>query len=66
MNHRTNVVDNETRLLDVAALCVYLSMGKNRATEFGEQCGAKRKIGKRTLYDKRVLDKTLDKMAGAK
>lgn len=66
MNQRTSVVGNETRMLDVAALCVYLSMGRNRAAEFGEQCGAKRKFGKRTLYDKRVLDKALDKMAGVK
>lgn len=66
MNQRTSVVGNETRMLDVAALCTYLSMGRNRATEFGEQCGAKRKFGKRTLYDKRVLDKALDKMTGDK
>lgn len=66
MNQRASVFGNETRLLDVASLCVYLSMGKNRATEFGEQCGAKRKFGKRTLYDKRVLDKALDKMTGEK
>ena len=64
MNQRVSVVGNETRLLDVTALCAYLSMGKNRATEFGEQCGAKRKFGKRTLYDKRVVDKALEKMAG--
>lgn len=66
MNQRVSVIGNEARLLDVTALCVYLSMGKSRAAEFGEQCGAKRKFGKRTLYDKRVLDKALDKMTGDK
>ena len=60
MNQRVKAKEVETRMLDVNALCTYISMGKTRATEFGEKCGAKRKMGKRTLYDKRIIDKALD------
>ena len=49
MNQRVKAKEAETRMLDVNALCAYISMGKTRATEFGEKCGAKRKMGKRTL-----------------
>lgn len=62
MNQRNNVAEFETRMLDADALCAYISMGKTRAREFGERCGAKRKMGKRTLYDKRIIDKALDEL----
>ena len=62
MNQRVKKNENETRMLDINSLCVYISMGKTRATEFGERCGAKRKIGKRTLYDKKIIDKVLDEL----
>lgn len=62
MNQRVKAKESETRMLDVNALCAYISMGKTRATEFGEKCGAKRKIGKRTLYDKRIIDRALDEL----
>lgn len=56
-----NVIDScNVRLMDVDALCVYLSLGRNKALEFGEQAGAKRKIGRRTLYDKKALDEAID------
>ena len=62
MNQRIKTKESETRMFDVNALCEYISMGKTRATEFGEKCGAKRKIGKRTLYDKRIIDRALDEL----
>lgn len=62
MNQRTVTSGKETRMMDIEALCAYISMGKTRAREFGEQCGAKRSIGKRVLYDKRVIDRYLDQM----
>lgn len=56
-----NVIDsNSVRLMDIDALCVYLSLGRNKALEFGEMAGAKRKIGRRTLYDKKALDEAID------
>lgn len=62
MKQRIKTKESETRMLDVNALCEYISMGKTRATEFGEKCGAKRKMGKRTLYDKRIIDRALDEL----
>ena len=53
----------EKRLLDVGSLQFYLSMGKEFAERFATDAGARRKIGKRTLYDKRVLDEALDRMS---
>ena len=60
MNARKLSPELEIRMLDVDALCVYLSMGKTRATEYAEKIGAKRKIGKRTLFDRRIIDAALD------
>lgn len=51
---------NEKRLLDVKELCRYLSLGKNRAVDLGKSIGAERKIGRRCLYDKVVIDRYLD------
>lgn len=62
MNSRELILEPTTRMLDVAGLCAYISMGKTKATEFGEKVGAKRKMGKRTLYDKKIIDKALDEM----
>lgn len=50
----------EKRLLDVNEVCIYLSLGRNRAIEFAKSVGAERKIGKRCLYDKKAIDKYLD------
>lgn len=51
------------RLLDVNDLCIYLSLGRNRAQEFGRRIGAEVKIGKRALYDKSVIDRYFDNRA---
>lgn len=62
MQTRKMILEKEVRMLDVDGLCTYISMGKTKATEFGERVGAKIKMGKRTLYDKRIIDKALDEM----
>ncbi len=62
MRERIVNYEREQRMLDVTGLCAYISMGRTKALEFAEQCGAKRKIGKRTLFDKRIIDKALDEM----
>ena len=54
--------DSRGRLLDLNQLCGYLNMGRNRADEFGEHCGAKRKLGRSVRYDLKVIDAALDKM----
>ena len=60
MNQKKYVAEFETRMLSVDGLAAYIGMGRTKALEFGERCGAKRKMGKRTLYDKKVVDKALD------
>ena len=56
------VEGTEKRLLDAAEVCTYLSIGRNRGIEFAKSIGAEIKIGRRCLYDKKVIDKTLDEM----
>lgn len=64
MVERKNVsVVSEKRLLDATEVCMYLSLGRNRGVEFARSIGAERKIGRRSLYDKVVIDRYLDKRA---
>ena len=62
MNQRKSETMVEKRLLDAAELCVYIGLGKNRGIEFAKSIGAERKIGRRCLYDKVVIDRELDKL----
>lgn len=62
MNQRIKDAERQSRMLDVNDLCAYINMGKTKASEFGERCGAKRRIGKRVLYDKRIIDRALDEL----
>ena len=52
----------EKRLLNAAEVCAYLSIGRSRGIEFAKSIGAEIKIGRRCLYDKKVIDKILDEM----
>lgn len=62
MRERKEVsVVSEKRLLDATEVCMYLSLGRNRGIEFAKSIGAERKIGRRNLYDKAVIDRYFDK-----
>lgn len=64
MKERINVsMLSEKRLLDVNEVCMYLSLGRNRGVEFAKSIGAEKKIGRRCLYDKVVIDRYFDKQA---
>lgn len=64
MNARKHeCVMGEKRLLDANEVCMYLSLGRNRGVEFAKSVGAERKIGRRSLYDKVIIDKVLDELA---
>ena len=56
-----STVTNEKRLMDANEVCMYLSLGRNRGIEFAKSIGAERKIGRRCLYDKVIIDRYLDK-----
>ena len=63
MRSRNRFVKNanmEKRLLGVDDLMNYLSLGKNKAMEFGKESGAVVHIGKRTLYDKVMIDRAIE------
>lgn len=62
MNERTNVsLVSEKRLMDANEVCMYLSLGRNRGVSFAREIGAERKIGRRCLYDKAVIDNYFDR-----
>ena len=64
MAERKNIsVVSEKRLLDANEVCMYLSLGRNRGVEFARSIGAERKIGRRSLYDKVVIDRYFDRQA---
>ena len=56
---------NETaniRMMGLPELCAYIGMGQTNARKFGVDAGAVRKIGRRTLYDRVLIDKALDEL----
>lgn len=62
MKERTVYVNAEARMMDLNALTAYLSLGRNKAAEFGKECGAEKHIGRRCLYDKRIIDEAIDQI----
>ena len=48
--------------MSINELQQYIGLGKNRAFEFGKRVGALKKIGRRYLYDKSVIDRALNRM----
>lgn len=64
MEERRVMENMEVRMMDVRGLCAYTSMGRTRAVEFAKAVGAEKRIGRRCIYDKKVLDKALDELEG--
>lgn len=63
MRQRNAGVDFEQkRLLSIDEAAVYIGLGKTRTRETLETFGATVKIGKRVLFDKKVIDEALDGM----
>lgn len=55
---------NNKRLLNVKEAAAYLGMGKNRVYDYCREIGAMRKYGKRTFFDKAVIDEALNEGKG--
>lgn len=51
------------KLISINEAVVYLGVGRSTTISYLEKIGAKRKIGRRTLYDKQVIDSALEKQA---
>ena len=60
MLKRSTDATMEKRMLDVKELAVYTGQGITRAGQFGKECGAARRFGRRVLYDRKVIDQALD------
>lgn len=60
-----NAIAGDIRLLDTEELRAYTNLGRNNAMKFGEEIGAKVKIGKRVLWDKVKIDQHLNELTGA-
>lgn len=56
----TNSAQIPKRLLSVEEACGYIGLGKSAAKVYLDGIGAKRKIGRRVLYDKTVIDAALN------
>ncbi len=50
------------RLLSESEAREYIGLGRIRCREYCEKIGAVRRIGKRVLYDRTVIDRALDEM----
>lgn len=49
-----------TRLLSLPEASTYIGLGRSRGRTFLDKIGATRRIGKRVLFDKVVIDRYLD------
>ncbi|MDO4284096.1 MAG: helix-turn-helix domain-containing protein [Eubacteriales bacterium] len=54
------------RLLSIEEAAEYTGIGRNTAREWLEKIGARRNFGRRVVYDRRVIDSELDRMAASK
>ena len=58
-------VISENRLMDTEELRAYTNLGRNNAMKLGEEIGAKVKIGKRVLWDRKKIDQYINELTGA-
>ena len=64
MEKRKETTGIAVRMLSANEVCTYLGLGMNRGVEFAKAAGAERKIGRRCLYDKKIIDHVLDNLEG--
>ena len=50
------------RMMNIEELCEYIGMGKTYTSKWAKEHGLARKIGRRTLYDKVLVDELIDGM----
>ena len=62
MNLRIKQGATTGRLMDTEELRAYTGLGRNNAMKFGEEVGAKVKVGKRVLWDRKKIDRYLDEL----
>ncbi len=52
------------RLLNLREYLDYVGMGRTKGTEWAKEIGAMKHIGRRAFFDKVIIDKVLDELAG--
>lgn len=65
MNLRIKQSTTAGRLMDTEELRAYTGLGRNNAMKFGEEIGAKVKVGRRVLWDRKKIDQYLDELTEA-
>lgn len=58
--------EGQSRLMDTEELRTYTNLGRNNAMKLGEEIGAKVKIGRRVLWDRRKIDEYFNSLTGVK
>lgn len=58
-----NVLYPNKRLFNIRELMAYTGLGETKAKGWAREIGAARKIGRRTVYDRAIIDKSIDELA---
>ena len=51
------------RLLNIRVLMDYTGLGESKAKRWARETGAAKKIGRRTVYDRKIIDKCIVELA---
>lgn len=51
------------RLMSERETCEYVGLGRSKCRSWAEEIGAIRRIGRRVLYDRAVIDRAVDELA---
>lgn len=54
----------ETVLINTEELCVFTRLGKSKAVAFGDECGARVKVGDRNLWSVQKIKEHVAELAG--
>ena len=65
-NRTVTMAAGESRLMDAEELRAYTNLVRNNAMKLGEEIGAKVRIGRRVLWDRRKIDEYLNSLTGVK
>lgn len=57
---------DDRRLFTIKELMVYTGLGESKARAWAKEIGANYKIGRRTVYDRTIIDKAIDELARQK
>ena len=62
MQKRRSIEYAEKRMLSLEEAAQYIGQGAYRTRHYMDEIGASRKIGRRVVFDKNVIDRALDQL----